>query len=173
MTDLEKAFAAYQLTSIPLDDILAHAGITHWDFREFLAETTDQPMPAISAGLAAEVEGCAAPAKQLMRRYNLTSAECNAILRGAADNDDEVIRMRREAGEPVSELAVHYNISVPRVYQICSGIGRRKTRTTLSFEKKLELAKKHKRGASASSLAKEYKLTINTVYVYIREISLA
>lgn len=163
-----------------LDTILSKLGVTHEEFRQH-CKANNLTMPELSVGLAEELECMTDKSKRqccidlviTMKEYDKLK-QGDACRNGTKINTKDLsgIILARRQGRPVAEIALEYNISSGRVYQLTNHIarGERKSRTSVKLSIKIDMAKKRKRGASIAELAKAYNLTPNTVYVYLRDV---
>lgn len=181
--------AAYDLYISPatlssLDTILLKLKLTHKDFRQYLKDK-ELAMPELTPGLVEEAratyDDSSIHRRELMDLFNLNfhdysevfkplTTEATDSSRGLDKQAIADICHQRRRGAKVTDIAEHYGVSPGRIYQLTSHIAMqsRKSRNDVKLGMKVEMARKRAKGATIQELSKEYDLSINTVYVYLR-----
>lgn len=192
----EVAYKLMQSTScITLDETLVEMGLTHLEYRNWLM-LNGHAVPSPSPGLAVEVTMSDWSDGVLCRRYHMTQHELNhcfndmyvdhsaqAIMAEAARRNGQTelsikkefgdlfvrkplmhdeIREALKQGIKPKALALDYGVSEARISQLRDD---RRHRPTLTKQQKAEIAASNK---DPLTLAKEYGVTRNTIYVIKR-----
>lgn len=164
-------------TASSLDDILLQLDVTHKDFRQYCVDN-NHPLPRLSQGLIAEARGLGPAAKAL---YHLSHEDYAIFRRGGraklvelgrkckVELDVTKVHQLRLQGMPVSLIAERFGVNVSRVYQVTKGNKYPKPCTPELRAKKAKIVEKHAQGMSVPDLVKEFNVTRNTIYLYLRE----
>lgn len=155
-----------------LDSILATLGVSHLEFRTYVKDNNLGPLPDPSEGLLEELCMLDWPEGKKRAKYYIKSSDLAPTSRGLTIAQKTEIRDRRRNGESVDVIAVAFDVSRGRIYQLTQNVvnATRKSRQSAKMNDKLNMAKMRRDGYSVQEIADKYELTTNTVYVYLRDI---
>lgn len=168
---------AYKLYSSPytvnsLDSILVVLEVSHLEFRQYMVDNNLGPLPDVSEGLIEELSTLDWPEAKKRAKYRLKSVDLKQCNKGLSIAQKTQIRDMRRTGESVDSIAIAFGVSRGRIYQLTQNVvnASRKARQSAKMHDKMTMARMKRDGHTVQEIADKYDLTINTVYVYLRDI---
>jgi len=163
-------------TNLTLDELLTSLKITHQEYRTWLANNNKEMAPP-TPGLVTEVVTAAWSKRKSCKKFQLSTTLYDTLMTDPdythGMNGDAKAEMRRlrQQGVKAVDIATQFNVTESRVYQVTRGTkGPRKSRQGMTFQDKLTMAHEKRAGTTVDALAKKYQVSVNTIYVYLREI---